>query len=177
MHLRLLVVTAMAITLLFVQEQALTFIPNVQLSTMLIVLYTTLFSFRRMTAIIFVHVLLDNIYMGSMHPLYTPAMFIAWMIIPIAWHTVLRRSVCEKRLALFGIVFGFLYGMTFIPFRMIEFGVHIFWPYFLADLPFEIIMAASNFVTIYWLYGPLRQVLRREMASLFSQEGFSPQQL
>ncbi len=157
---------AMCTTVLFVQEQLLIIVPNVQFTTMLIVLYVSLFKFRESVAIIVIYIILDNMYMSSFHLLYTPPMFIGWLTIPVVYHTVLRQTKSEVKLALFGLFFGFYYGWVFIPFRMIEFGITEFWPYLLLDIPFEIIMAVSNFVTILWLYKPLYKVLVKEMDAL-----------
>ena len=163
---------AMCTTVLFVQEQILMIVPNVQFTTLLIVLYASLFKFRESVAIIVIYIILDNMYMSSFHPLYTPPMFIAWLTIPVVYHTVLRKTKNEISLALFGLFFGFYYGWVFIPFRMIEFGITDFWPYLMLDLPFEIIMAISNFVTILWLFKPLSTTLETEMRSLETSYGY-----
>ncbi len=170
MELKRLIFMSMAITILFVQEQMLMIIPNVQFTTLLIVLYVSLFRFKESVIMIIVYVLLDNLFMSSFHPLYTPPMFIAWLLIPIAYHTILRRTKSEYKLAIFGLVFGFVYGWIFIPFRMLEFGISEFWPYLILDIPFEIIMAISNFVTILWLYKPLYRTLELEMERLDQSE-------
>ncbi len=156
----------MCTTILFVQEQLLIIVPNVQFTTLLIVLFSSVFKFRETVAIITVYVFFDNLYMGSFHPLYTPPMFLAWLLIPISYHTVLRRTKSEVKLAVFGFVFGFVYGWVYIPFRILEFGITDLWPYFLADLPFEVIMAVSNFATILWLFTPLHKTLETELAAL-----------
>ncbi|MFW6298380.1 MAG: hypothetical protein ACOC14_01745 [Bacillota bacterium] len=173
MPLKRMIMLAMATTILFVQEQALMFLPNIQLSTLLIVLYVTVFTFRESALIIAVYVFLDNLVLGGLNPVYTPAMLVAWMLIPILWHTVLNRSVNVKTLAFFGLFFGFLYGWVFIPFTMLQVGIYDIRPYLMADLPFELIMAGSNFVTILWLFEPLRAVFTKEMPDL-SQKSLSP---
>ena len=171
MPLKRLIFMAMCITILFVQEQILTIVPNVQFTTLLIILYVSLFRVRESIAIIVIYVFLDNLYMHSFNPLYTPPMLIAWLSIPLVYHLVLRRTKSELKLAIFGLIFGFYYGWMFIPFRMLEFGVHEFWPYLILDIPFEIIMAFSNFITILWLYKPLYNTLSFEMENLgFNEE-------
>ena len=157
---------AMCITILFVQEQILTIIPNVQFSTLLIVLYVSLFKWRESVSMIVIYVILDNLYMNSFNPIYTPAMLIAWLSIPLVYHTVLGKTKSETKLAIFGLLFGFYYGWVFIPFRMFELGITEFWPYLMLDLPFQIIMAISNFLTILWLYKPLYKTLSHEMEAM-----------
>ena len=53
--------------ILFVQEQLFSFLPNVQLTVFLIVLYSKVFGFTKTAIIILIHTLLDNIVMGSMN--------------------------------------------------------------------------------------------------------------
>ncbi len=164
--LKRLIFMAMCITILFVQEQILTIIPNVQFSTLLIVLYVSLFKWRESVSMIVIYVILDNLYMNSFNPIYTPAMLIAWLSIPLVYHTVLGKTKSETKLAIFGLLFGFYYGWVFIPFRMFELGITEFWPYLMLDLPFQIIMAISNFLTILWLYKPLYKTLSHEMEAM-----------
>lgn len=164
-----IITIALAISITFVQEQLLIFIPNVQFTILLIVLFTRYFTFRESTIYIMVYVLLDNMYMGSLNLLYTPPMFIAWMLIPISQKLFLHKVTKEFHLAIFGFVFGFVYSWMFIPVRMLEMGISQFWPYFLLDIPFEIILASTGFISIYWLFKPLNNVLK----PLITEKSFS----
>ncbi len=60
---------------------------------------------------------------------------------------------------MFAFVFGFVYGWVFIPFRMLQLGIDELWPYLLADLPFEIIMATTGLLTVLWIYKPLYNIM------------------
>ena len=155
---------AVCASILFVQQLALSFIPNVQFSTLLIILYAKLLGFRRTTFIIIIHVLAINMLSpyGAMNPVLLPAMFIAWMIIPVALHTIFKRLDSAIHLSVFGLVYGFVYGWVFIPFSVFILGVP-FKTYFLADIPFKIVMAVSNFVTILWLYDVLRKAFETQL--------------
>ncbi len=166
MPLKRMIMIAMSITILFAQKQMLMFLPNIQLTTVLILLFVTLFTFRESVLIIVGYVLLDSLFIWGFNPIYTPAMLIAWTLIPVLWHTVLNRTLNVRTLAFFGLFFGFLYGWVFIPFTMIQVGIFDIRPYLIADLPFELLMAGSNFVTILWLYEPLYAVFKREMPIL-----------
>jgi hypothetical protein len=97
--------------------------------------------------------------MGTFNLLYTPPMLISWMLIPIAQKLFLHKTDKEIYLALFGFAFGFVYSWMFIPVRMLELGITQFWPYLILDIPFEIILASTGFITIYWLFRPLNNVL------------------
>ena len=69
--------------ILFIQEELLTFLPNIQLTIFLLILYSKKLGFIRTSIIVAIHVILDNLVMGSFNLVYTPAMFIGWMTIPI----------------------------------------------------------------------------------------------
>lgn len=150
---------AICAAILFVQQLALSFLPNIQFSTLMIVLYAKVLGFKRTTLIIIVHVIAINIFspFGAMLPTHIPFMVLAWMIVPISLSTFLKKIESSLGLALFGLIFGFVYGWMFIPAAVFLTDAP-FVAYFLMDLPFEIIMAISNFITIYWLYRPLKDV-------------------
>lgn len=152
-------ILAACIAILFVQEQVLTFIPNFQFSTVLIVIYSRVFGFKKTVIIIFSHVLLDNIYMGSIGmPNIVIPMLIAWMIIPVAMSTILKNTNNLLVLGFCGYLFGHIYGLTFVPFQAWLLNIDVY-KYLIADIPFEIIMGISNFATIVWLYNPIKKTL------------------
>lgn len=161
MSVKKMLMIATAVTIIFVQEQILLIAPNVQLTVLLIILFSTIFSIRESLMMILVYVFLDSMYMGTIDFFYMIPMVIAWSLIPICYHTILRRTNNEYVLAVFAFVFGFVYGWIFIPFRMIQFGVSKVWPYFIADIPFEIIMAVVGFGTVLLAFKPLKSVLNQ----------------
>lgn len=151
---------AVCAAVLFVQQLAMSMLPNIQFTTLLVVLYAKVLGFRRTTLIVTVHVLASSFLSpyGPINPLYLPSMWIGWMLIPIFMHTVMRRFDTPYPLAIFGFLFGFVYGWLFIPVSVWILGTP-FMTYFMMDLPFELIMAISNFLTILWLYQPLKDFL------------------
>ena len=146
--------------ILFTQQVALSFLPNIQFTTLLVVLYAKVLGFKRTSFIVVVHVLAISFLSpaGSINPIHIPAMLIGWLLIPILLSTVLKKLNGAFGLSLFGLVFGFVYGWIFIPFSVFLLDAP-FMEYFLMDLPFEIVMAISNFITILWLYDVLKKVL------------------
>ena len=162
---------AICAAVLFVQQMALSFLPNIQFSTLLIVLYAKVLGFRRTTLIIFIHVIAYNLLspFGPVIPMYIPFMFVAWMLIPISLSTFLKKVESSLGLALFGLVFGFIYGWMFIPAAVFITGTP-FVAYFIMDIPFEIVMGLSNFITIYWLYEPMKRVLHDQLIRFEQKE-------
>ena len=158
METKRLLMVALAIAIIFTQEQLLMFIPNVQLTVLLIILFVSVFSFKESIMMITAYVFLDSLYMGGFNVFYMVPLMLAWYLIPISYHTFLRKTTNEMKLALFAFVFGFVYGWMFIPFNMLQTGIS-FLPYLVADLLFEVIMAATGLITVLWIYKPLHKVL------------------
>ncbi|MBN2605250.1 MAG: hypothetical protein JXR62_05415 [Bacilli bacterium] len=146
---------AISIAIIFTQEQLLMFLPNIQFTVLLIIVFTSVYSFKETIILITGYVFLDSMYMGGLNPFYITPMLLAWYVIPIAYHTVLRKTKNEISLSIFAFVFGIIYGLTFIPFQMIQFGITTLWPYLLNDIPFELIMAFTGTLTVLWMYKPL----------------------
>lgn len=160
MNTKRLLFVSLSIAIIFTLEQALMFLPNIQLTTLLIILFVSFFTFKESIIMVSVYVIIDNLYLGGFNVFYMMPMFIAWNLIPILYHTVLLKTKNEYILAGFGVIFGFIYGWIFIPFVMIQTGIDNFLPYLIADIPFEVLMALSNFLTILWLYKPLYKVIK-----------------
>lgn len=165
MNVKRMLMIALAVPIIIIQEELLLIFPNVQFTVLLIILFSSIFTIKESLIMVFVYVLIDSMYMGALNPLYMIPMILGWSLIPIVAHTILRNTKSEIVLAFFALVFGFVYGWMFIPFKIIEQGITEVWPYFVADLPFEIIMSVTGFTTVILLFKPLYSVL-----SQFDQE-------
>lgn len=165
------VLIALCAAILFVQQLALSFIPNVQFSTLLIVLFAKTLGFKRTTLIIIVHVIVYNILspLGPVLITHVPFMIAAWLLIPISLQTIFKKMDSSLALAIFGLIFGFVYGWMLIPPAVFISGVS-FKAYLIMDIPFEIIMGISNFLTIYWLYEPLKKVFFEQLQRFYHSE-------
>jgi hypothetical protein len=160
MSVKRLLMVALAVPIIIIQEELLLMVPNFQFTVLLIILFSSIFTLRESILLILVYVLIDSMYMGALNPLYMIPMILGWSLIPFSIHTYLKGTKSEIKLALFAFGFGFVYGWMFIPFKMLEQGITTVWPYFVADLPFEIIMAVTGFMTVILLFKPLYKVLK-----------------
>ena len=163
MNTKKMMMISLSVTILFTQEQLMVFLPNVSFTVLLIIVFASVYTFKESIVLITAYVLLDSMYMGGMSPFLVVPMLIGWYLIPISYHTILRKTKNETKLAAFAFVFGFVYGWVYIPFRMIQIGVSELWPYFVADILFEVIMATSGFVAVLWLFKPLYNSLNEIM--------------
>lgn len=160
-----MIMIALSVAILFTQEQVMVFLPNISFTVVLIVVFVSVYSFKESIILITAYVILDNIYMGGMNPFIIVPMLIGWYIIPISYHTILRKTTNELKLAVFAFIFGFVYGWVYIPFRMIQIGISQFWPYLLADILFEVIMGSFGFLAVLWLFKPLYNTMDEIMKS------------
>lgn len=145
-------------SLIFIQEELLSFLPNIQFTIFLIVLFSKKLGLLRTSLIVIIHVILDNLFMNSFNIIYTPWMLIGWLLIPLTLCTVFKGVESNVWLACLGILYSIIYCMLFIiPTVMINEVDPL--AYFISDIPFECLLAASSFLSILWLYKPCAKVL------------------
>lgn len=159
MIVRRLVRIAILAAVLFVQEFALSFIPNVQLTQCLIAIYYYSFGLFDTLIIITIHVFLDNLSMGSFNLLYTPAMYIGWITLPIILHLFRKNENKFFSATLVGI-HGIIYSFCFVLANAILTEVP-FLTYFISDLPFEVILVVNGFITTLLLKDKIVELLRK----------------
>lgn len=159
MSVKRLVRIAIFAAILFVQEFALSFIPNVQFTQCLIAIYYYAFGLVDTLIIVTVHVILDNLAMGSFNLMYTPAMFIGWISLPLLLH-LFKRNQNKFFVATLVGLHGIFYSMCFLIVNVLISEVP-FWPYFIADIPFEVILVVNGFVTTLLLKDKLVNLLKK----------------
>ena len=153
-----IVLIAIFSAILFAQEEALTILPNVQFTQCLIAIYYYSFGLVDTLIIVTIHTLLDNLVMGSFNLMYTPAMLIGWISLPLILHLfrkIKNRWFISAIVGLHGLIYSWIFVFVSVVLYKVE-----FLPYFLADIPFEIILVVCGFVTTFLLIEPLTKVLR-----------------
>jgi hypothetical protein len=154
-------ILAIATSVLIVQEFALTMLPNIQLTTLLIMVYTSVFGYKNTSLIVTVHVIIDNLIFGSFAMLHIIVpMFIGWQLVVIIFYFIQKRTSNIIIYAVIAYLFGHLYGLVFVPFQGFILNVDML-TYLIADLPFQLIMALTNFIVILWLYQPIYLYLNK----------------
>ena len=149
---------ALLAVVLFVQEEALTFVPGLQFTVFLLVFYSKKLGLWRTSIIVLIHVFLDNLAIGTFSIIYTPFMFLGWIIIPLTMCTIFKKVESSWLLAILGAVYSFIYcWMYFIPDCLII-GIR-FIPRFMSDILWEVLMAVMSFLSLLLLYKPLSKVL------------------
>jgi len=148
---------AMFSAILFIQEEALTFIPNVQLTVFLLVLYSKRLGFVKTSIIVIIHVFLDNLVMSSFSLVWTPAMFVGWLLIPLVICTIFRKVENFIVLAIAGAILSFTYCWCYILPNYLVMHINPL-KYLAGDILFECILALSSFLSILFLYIPCKKI-------------------
>lgn len=149
-------ILAFLTSILFVQEQILQFIPNIQLTIFLIILYAKKLKLKNTIIIILIHTILDNIFYSTFHLI--PIMFIGWMIIALGIYIFFKKIENPIILALYSIIGSLIYSSIFMIYNIITIKIN-FLSYIIADIPFTIILSISSFLSVMWLYQPLKQLM------------------
>lgn len=149
---------AVLTTILFVQEELLSILPNIQLTFFLIILFSKKLGIVKTCVMIFIHVILDNIVMGSFNILMIVTMIVSYMIIPFTICTIFKKTENNIILALAGIVYSFVYSWLLVIPSMIILDI-TFIAYVSADLIWEIVLALSSFISVLLLYPPMSKLL------------------
>lgn len=162
MHNKIKDITLCAIctSILVVQEQILAFLPNIQLTLFLMVVFSKKLGLIRTIIIITCYTLIDGLIGGPFNIIYITFMLIGWLIIPILLCTIFKKVESPLYLALLGVMFAFTYSwINIIPNLILTSATII--SYLIADYPFELLLAASSFLSILWLYTPIERVFKK----------------
>ena len=160
MHVKELVLDALLSAILVVSKEVLSFLPNIEIVTCLLMVYTSVFSLKDSLWISFLFCLVQTLLYGI--GTWTPVYFVIWPLFCCLFS--LSKPILEKKVdyvALFGDLFGLLFGSFFaVPYLWIG-GFQGFIAYLLNGLVFDCIHAVSNYILILLLYEPLKKSCQR----------------
>ena len=109
-------IMVMLAALLFVQEEALTLIPNIQFTFLLIMLYGAVLGPKKASLIVLVHVLLDNLFMSSFIPTVMLPMLIGHEITMLIGYYLKNKNtiILSIGITIASIIYAFLFFITTI---------------------------------------------------------------
>ncbi len=157
LRVRELTCMAMMTALLLVGKQALSFLPNIEVVSLLIMLYTLSIG-RRVLYVIYAFVLVQGALYGF--GLWWIMYLYVWTILAAAaW--LLRRWESPLVFALLSGIYGLLFGaLCAIPYFFVG-GVTMAFAWWIAGIPYDLLHGGGNFVVCLVLFRPLRRVLNR----------------
>lgn len=139
---------------------ALSFIPNVEIVTLLFIIYAVTFGYKR-TFLVSIVFTTTEIFIYGFSTWILVYYFIWNMLILI---TVLVNKRVENEYA-FGIiagVFGLFFGLFFALSESIFYGIAYGITYWIKGIPFDIIHGISNFILVLLLFKPLSLVVAKQ---------------
>ena len=145
--------------ILYLVDQVLSFVPFLQLSMLLIILFSRKMGTLKTSIIVIIYVTLEYIGAGF-NLLFFIFSVIGWLFVPLLTNFLFRKTKSVISIALQGVLFSFLYSWTHIIPSCIIIESSII-DYLSMDVFFEISLAISSFVSILLLYKSLEKVIDR----------------
>ncbi|NLJ78626.1 MAG: hypothetical protein GX329_04625 [Tissierellia bacterium] len=138
---------------------ALSFIPNVEIVTLLFIVYTVVFGIRRslLTSVVFST---TEIFLYGFST-WLLGYYLVWPLLILSTYLIGRTMRSEYAYAIVGAIFGYAFGLLFAIVESFFYGLAYGWIYWLRGIPFDIIHGTSNFIIILTLYRPILNILTR----------------
>ncbi len=160
----------MMIAILEVSKRVLDFIPNVELISFWIIMFTIFFKKKTIFAI-YGFVLLEGFVFGF-HIWWVMYLYIWPLLAIVTW--LFRKSNSVLIYAVISSMFGFLFGaICSIPYIFIgatdgnlAHGLHAGFTWWIAGIPWDIIHGISNFIIMLVLYVPIKRIMEKMQRQL-----------
>ncbi len=160
MRVKEIVILSLLTTILVVQEQILAFLPNIQMTFLLVFLYTRIVGMKKSIVIVAIYVFLDSLLNSSLGLITFVPMLVGWLLVPISLGTIFKKWTSSLSLAFISILLSIVYALCFFVMNIIVTEIDPI-KYLLADIPFTLLLALSSFLSIWWLYDPLYRVIHK----------------
>jgi len=152
-----LVLDAMLSAILFVSQISLSWLPNVELVSLLLILYTLVFG-KHVWLILYAFVLLEGLVYGF--GLWWFTYLYVWPILPAAVFLIYKNKMPGAvSISLLSGIFGMLFGLFCSGFYFVSGGPGAALAWWIPGIPFDIIHGAGNFLLSLILFDPLYRLL------------------
>lgn len=150
-----IVTIAFLAALLIVSKEILAFLPNVELVTLLVIIYSFNYSLRDSILVVIVFIIVQAILYGFND--WVLGYFIAWPLLVVVISKLKIFNLSLLQVALIGGAFGLLFGVFFVlPYLMVS--LNTAFSFYLRGLVFDLVHGVSNFIVILFLFEPLNKV-------------------
>lgn len=145
---------------------ALSFIPNVEIVTFLIIIYTLVFGLKRTLFITFIFVTTETLIYGF--GTWTLSYYIIWLVLVIITFCMSKVIKSEYGWAIYSGIYGLMFGLLFAIFESMFYGIGYGIAYWIRGIPFDAIHMVSNFILMVILYQPISNLLKKRKLYLKS---------
>lgn len=144
---------------------ALSFIPNVEIVTLLFIVYATVFGVKRSLFISMIFSTTEILIYGF--STWLLGYYIIWPMIILFVGIVKESLKSEYTYATIGAAFGYTFGAFFAVIESLFYGMAYGWTYWIGGLPFDLMHGTSNFIIILVLYKPMVKLLTKLKISYY----------
>ncbi len=149
---------SLAAALMFAVKMALSSLPNINLNALILILVTVFFGWKALYTVC-VYVLLEGLMFGF--GVWWVSYLIVWPLLVVLAMAV-RKNASPLLWAVFAGLFGLAFGpMMYVIFFTVTGGWEGFLPMWIAGIPYDLVHAVSNFLTVLILFRPLEKVFSR----------------
>lgn len=138
-------------------KMALSFLPNIEIVTLLFMLYTCVFGARKTLIISIIFSTTEIFFYGVQTWLLV--YYVIWPLLIFLTSLLFKTTDSEWAFSVFGLIFGLSFGFIFAVFESFFYGLSYGIVYWTRGIPFDLIHGASNFIVILLLYKPLLKLL------------------
>ena len=141
--------------LTFGAKVAMSFLPNIEPTSLLVMVYVVVFG-RKALYPIYLYVALEILFYGIQ--LWNINYLYVWLILALgAW--LLRKTQQPLAWALLSAVFGLFFGALCAPVYLFTGGPAVALSWWISGIPYDLFHCAGNFVMALVLFQPLRKLL------------------
>lgn len=160
MKVRDIVLIAILSATLTASKMALSFVPNVEIVTLLFIIYTTVFGLKKalLVSIIFST---TEIFLWGFNT-WLLGYYLIWPLLVILTSIINRKFKSEYAFAILAGIFGLSFGLFFSIIESIFYGVGYGITYWIRGLLFDIIHGFSNFILVLILFKPIKNVIEKQ---------------
>lgn len=136
---------------------ALSFIPNIEIVTLLFITYTLVFGYRKSLFMSLIFTTTEIFIYGF--NTWLLGYYLIWPLLILSTALMKRLIKSEYGYAILGALFGYAFGFFFALVESFFYGIAYGWAYWLRGLLFDLIHGTSNFIIILTLLNPLKKLL------------------
>ena len=156
-NLKKLIMVSLFTAILFVQEELLTFIPDVQFTFMLVMLYGATMGPLYGSIIVVLHVIFDNLFMSTFGNFWIMVPQLVGLLITMLLGYLLRKR-SEFVIAIGSVFAGLIYVGLYMLVNIYVLDMDPL-AYIIADIPVDLLLVTSNVITVMFLYKPLKKLI------------------
>lgn len=154
-------------SLSFVGRMMFSFLPNVQPTTVIILIVAMYLGTYDGWLVAITSILISNLYLGM--GVWTLAQMVAFSALILMVHLCKIMNIGMRYYPFIALISGLFYGLIISLVQAPFFGWISFFPYWLSGLPYDFNHAIGNYLFFIILHPPLSKILKRQRSRLLDE--------